>query len=84
MLGIPVVATNAGGTSSLVKHEQSGLLVPVNDPYLMASNILRILTDISFSEILGDKGREVALKRHSSNSISESLMNIFAEILTNN
>ncbi|MBW2569487.1 MAG: glycosyltransferase [Deltaproteobacteria bacterium] len=41
----PVIATNTGGLSEYVKHNQTGLLVPTGDHKKLAETIVRIITD---------------------------------------
>jgi L-malate glycosyltransferase len=42
---VPVVATAAGGIPDFVKDGETGLLVPVKNPQMVAQSILRILDD---------------------------------------
>ena len=81
ILGIPVIATDVGGTSSIISHKSTGILVPSNDIYLMAANIKALITDSEFSSQLGAMGRAVALERHNPDKIAEGLMKIFSEII---
>lgn len=48
--GLPVVATRAGGIPYIVAHEQTGLLVDVNDHEAMAACAIRLLEDPDFVE----------------------------------
>lgn len=80
LLGIPVIATNVGGTSALVKHMETGVLVPSNDSYYMASYIMKILEDEKFAEKLGGEGRKEALERHSSQKIVKDLMEVLKQV----
>ena len=52
--GVVVVSTDcpSGGARMLVKHEETGLLVPVRDAEQMADAILRILGDAKLEERL--------------------------------
>jgi glycosyltransferase involved in cell wall biosynthesis len=43
--GVPLVATDVGGTSEVVLHEQTGLLVPPNNAKDLALSIARVLMD---------------------------------------
>jgi glycosyltransferase involved in cell wall biosynthesis len=43
--GCPVVASNVGGISDLVRNEETGLLVPQKDPGALALAICRLLAD---------------------------------------
>ncbi|MEQ1785816.1 MAG: glycosyltransferase family 4 protein [Acidimicrobiales bacterium] len=45
VLGLPVVATDAGGLAELVDHERTGLVVPPEDPAALAEALVDVLTD---------------------------------------
>ena len=50
--GVPVVATNVGGVAGVVRHEETGLLVPAADPAAMAQAIRRLRGDTPFAQTL--------------------------------
>lgn len=80
-LGVPVLATNVGGISSLVKDGETGLLVPANDPYTLASLIMLIKNDTEFAGKLGRNARESALCRHDPRMIEATLVDVYNRIL---
>ena len=55
--GLPVVTTAAGGISTLVSHEQNGLLSTPGDHEALAANVLRILNDQSLAQRLSERAR---------------------------
>jgi glycosyltransferase involved in cell wall biosynthesis len=55
--GVPVVATDVGGTNELVVDGESGLLVPVYDPPALAAALGRVLADAGLRERLAAGGR---------------------------
>ena len=55
--GVPVVATDVGGTNELVVDGESGLLVPPYDPAALASALGGLLTDPERRARLGAGGR---------------------------
>lgn len=57
--GRPVVCTDIGGVKDFAVHEETALLVPVEDPAAMADAVVRILTDYDLSQRL----RILALER---------------------
>jgi glycosyltransferase involved in cell wall biosynthesis len=61
----PVVASDAAGNPELVRHEQTGLLVPSRDPAALAAAILRLLDDPAWARSLGRAGRAWVQERFS-------------------
>ncbi|HEX3053638.1 MAG TPA: glycosyltransferase family 4 protein [Aggregatilineaceae bacterium] len=59
----PVVASRIGGVEELVVHEETGLLVPPNDPVRLADALIRILTQPDEAQKMGKNGRQHALSR---------------------
>ena len=82
VLGIPVIANDVGGTSSLIKHQESGILLPPNNPYMTASYIAELCTNEAMAKRIGERGRTIALKRHHPNSIVNDVLNVYKEITT--
>ncbi len=56
-LGIPVVASDAGGIPSLVVHEETGLLAPAGDAAGLALAIDRLVQSPGLRQRLGAAGR---------------------------
>jgi glycosyltransferase involved in cell wall biosynthesis len=57
-LGVPVVATRAGGIPELVQDGQTGLLAAPRDPSALASGMLAMLDDPARARRMGEAGRE--------------------------
>jgi L-malate glycosyltransferase len=55
--GLPVVTTAAGGISTLVSHEQNGLLSTPGDHEALAANVLRVLGDPPLARGLAERAR---------------------------
>ncbi|HXF92291.1 MAG TPA: glycosyltransferase [Nitrospiraceae bacterium] len=54
----PVVATDGGGVPEIVRHGETGLLVPPGRPAHLAQAILILLNDPAYAVTLGMAGRE--------------------------
>jgi len=52
-LGKPVVASDIGGIREIIRHEQTGLLVPPRKPLFLSDAIVRLLRDRAFASRLG-------------------------------
>ena len=57
--GIAVVSTDVVGIPELVRHEQSGLIVPPDNPAELAAAIVRLLTDTTLRVRLAAAGRNI-------------------------
>ena len=80
LLGLPVISTNVGGISSLIKNKISGMLLPANDPFIGASFIEQLSKNQKLSLELGASAREIALKRHNKKSIIKDISKAYASI----
>ena len=65
-LGVPVVASAAGGNPELVVNGESGLLVAPRDPAALAAAVRRLLTEPGLASRLSRGGRERVEKGFSS------------------
>jgi glycosyltransferase involved in cell wall biosynthesis len=64
-MGLPVIASRAGGTSEAVVHEQTGLLVAPGDVSGLAAAILRLARDPVLATRLASAGQAWARGEHS-------------------
>ncbi len=62
---LPVVATKWRGVSSLVRDDESGLLVPIHDAAAVAECLGRMIQDPDLRRKMGKQGREIYLKEYS-------------------
>ena len=56
-LGIPVVATAVGGVPTVIRHDETGLLVEARQPTALATAILGLLDDPRRARHLGNAGQ---------------------------
>jgi glycosyltransferase involved in cell wall biosynthesis len=54
---LPLVATDVGGNRDIVKHGQTGLLVPPQDSVALAEALLTLVSDSQQADRLGDNAR---------------------------
>ena len=81
ILGLPVIATNVGGVSSLIESGINGVLVPANGIYELSYHIQRILTSVKTSHNLSINAIATSTKRHEKTSIKQSLINTYNTII---
>jgi glycosyltransferase involved in cell wall biosynthesis len=61
----PVIATSVGGTTDIVRDDETGILVPQRDPQALAGAIDRLLDEPERAELLGRAGYAYARDRFS-------------------
>jgi len=79
-LGVPCVATSAGGIPSMAKDGIEALLVQDGDPYALAGALLRIISDASLAARLGRRAKETAQVRHDPERITARLLDIYRSV----
>jgi glycosyltransferase involved in cell wall biosynthesis len=80
ILGMPCIATHAGGSSSLITDKEDGVLVQTGDPWSMAGAIVEYINDFEKAINYGKKARDRALKRHDKVKIVTELLEIYNSI----
>mgnify|MGYP003289701781 CR=1 FL=1 len=84
LLGMPIIATMAGGTSSLITDKTEGYLIQDGDPYSMTGAILHCIENYEEAVAYGVNARQTAIKRHDINNNVLNIINIYNEIIQNN
>ncbi|MCD6035363.1 MAG: glycosyltransferase [Rickettsiales bacterium] len=78
--GVPVVATSTDGPASLIIHGKNGLLVPINDPALLADAIGQLLHNPLMRETLGREGYATLQAQYTPEKIREQLESILEDV----
>lgn len=81
ILGMPVIATYAGGTGSLLDDGKEGILIQDGDPYVLSGAILELLNDKDKAIHYGKNAQQRASKRHDKTKIVNELINIYQVLL---
>ncbi|HZU20815.1 MAG TPA: glycosyltransferase [Gaiellaceae bacterium] len=80
--GVPVVATDAGGTRTVVADGETGFVVPVGDVDAMADRLRTLRDDTALRERLAETGRERMRSAFSIERMVEDVENLYEEILS--
>lgn len=81
---VPVVATDVGGTTEVVEHGQTGLVVPPGNPRAMAAAIIELLRKPAYAHALGKQGRERITEHFDLATMIEKTRCIYRELLDRN
>ncbi|SEI40445.1 Glycosyltransferase involved in cell wall bisynthesis [Dyadobacter koreensis] len=80
LLGMPVVATFAGGTDSMLENGLQGMLVQDGDSYSLAGAIKELAEDFEKSRWYGQNARQTALERHDPKKVANEIIDVYKEI----
>ena len=81
VLGMPIIASYAGGTSSLITHHKTGGLVQDGDPYALGGAILELSQSFKKAKEMGDEARKFASENFSSQHVTNELLKAYHDIL---
>lgn len=81
LLGMPVIAGNTGGLSSLINHGEDGLLYNSYDSYELASLITNSDAQPALLSALGVNARARAIKRHNIDIITSTVVNTYRQLI---
>jgi glycosyltransferase involved in cell wall biosynthesis len=79
--GKPVVATNVGGVSEVVRDGNTGLLVPPSNPVAVATSIENLLADPEGARRMGEEGATWVRQRFSEDRLADDITALYREIL---
>jgi glycosyltransferase involved in cell wall biosynthesis len=79
--GVPVVGSDAGGLPEVVKHTETGYLLPVGDVEGMAARTIEILKDDERRKEMGHAGRRRAAALFSADRIVTQYERFYEKIL---
>ena len=83
MRGTAVIASNIGGLAEIVRHGQTGFLVPPDNTDVLAENLLTILQDKQLAERFGKLGRTIAIKHFSEDIFVNKFLDLYHQLLNN-
>jgi N-acetyl-alpha-D-glucosaminyl L-malate synthase BshA len=80
--GVPVIGTDAGGLPEVVKHIETGFLLPVGDVDGMAARTLEILQDEERRLAMGQAGRRRATALFSADRVVTQYEDFYERVLS--
>ncbi len=83
LVGMPVIATFAGGTASLLIDKKEGILVQEGEPYSYAGAIAELANNFELAKEYAENARLKAQQRHDKQQIVNGLMSSYKTILNN-
>ncbi len=80
--GLPVVASKVGGLPSLIEDGVTGLLVPPENPELLAEAILVLLKNLDHAKQMGEKARAFVQNKFSADIMVEDTLLVYGQIVS--
>ena len=78
--GLPVVATPVGGIPEVVIHQETGLLVPVEDVQALGDAILKLLQNPNLQYEIGNNGLNMVRKDFSVEKMCREVFDIYQKV----
>ena len=81
--GKVVIASDSGGPREIVRHGETGLLVPPNDPALLARALVRLIEDSELRDRMGKAGAARFEEAFLASRMTRELHQVYEEIADN-
>ncbi|MDE2214214.1 MAG: lipopolysaccharide heptosyltransferase II [Candidatus Omnitrophica bacterium] len=79
--GVPVVATSVGGTTEIIEHEKTGLLVLPKDVEAMAAAVWRVLNDPDLAAGMVLEAKKKIESRYTLERMAEATLSVYKELM---
>jgi glycosyltransferase involved in cell wall biosynthesis len=79
--GVPVVAANSDGPRSLIRNEETGLLVPINDADTLSRSINRLIDSPNFAAELASAGYRAYQTTYTENIVVQQYQAFFEKVI---
>ena len=79
--GLPVIATSVGGAPDIIRHMESGYLIPPDNAQQLQQALLTLLSDSSLRARLGECGRQRTASAYSLELVADRLANVYRALL---
>jgi glycosyltransferase involved in cell wall biosynthesis len=79
--GLPVIATSVGGNPEVIRHRETGWLIPPNDPSALAEAIVTLLEDEKLQSKLRENARTHAVRNFSLVMMADRLLDLYHQVI---
>jgi len=78
----PVIATNVGSIPEIIKHFETGLLIPPENPKAIAQAVITLASHPEISEKIASNGRSLIIKQYSLEKMLDEIEKVYQLLLT--
>ncbi len=82
ILGMPCIASDAGGVPSMVRDGIDGVLYPHAEIQALAKKIEQLINDPSLARSMGKYARKISMERHDPSQIAGLTLSMYQEVLS--
>jgi len=79
--GAAVVATNSGGNSEIIKHENNSLLVPVANYQELAKSVISLIENENLNKKIGREARRAVERSFTSERCAKETCEIYRQMI---
>jgi glycosyltransferase involved in cell wall biosynthesis len=80
--GRPMVATDVPGCREIVRHDETGLLVPVDDPAALAAAIQRLISSLELRVRYGAAARRLVVEKFAAEVIGNLTVDLYRRLFS--
>ncbi len=80
-LGRPVIATGVGGISSVIRHGETGLIVPPQNSGELARRIVELLEQPTRAQAIGMRARQVVVEEYSVETMLQKTVQLYRDVV---
>jgi len=81
LAGVPVIASDAGGMPEIVRHGQTGLLVPPGNSQELAKAIKLLISTPSMAKQMGEHAKKLALEEFNTEKMVGGNLSVYNQLL---
>ena len=81
-MGVPVVATNVGGTAELIDNWGTGILITPGEPWNIEATLGFLLSDPKWAWAMGKRGRKKMGKEYNWESVATEYEELFKKVVS--
>lgn len=78
--GLPAIVTNVGGAPDLIEHQQSGWLIPPDQPIALQDGLQCLLGDSNMRTALGQKARRRVMQEYGLHAVADRLCALYETV----
>ena len=75
--GLPIIATNVGGNSEIIKHKKNGLLIKSKDQNAIASTMIKIMKDSTLSQKISGDAKKTVNEKYNTEKMVKSYIDVY-------